>query len=61
MNCGSEPNSGIKVVAWEEFDMNATDLTPQLTRIRNAEPEVVLFWTVAPAGVVIMKTPASWE
>jgi branched-chain amino acid transport system substrate-binding protein len=50
-----EPNSGIKVVAWEEFDMNATDLTPQLTRIRSAEPEVILFWTVAASGVVIMK------
>jgi branched-chain amino acid transport system substrate-binding protein len=50
-----EPNSGIKVVAWEEFDMTATDLTPQLTRIRSAEPEVILFWTVAASGVVIMK------
>jgi len=50
-----EPGSGIKVVAWEEFDMNATDLTPQLTRIRSAEPELILFWTVAPSGVVIMK------
>jgi len=50
-----EPNSGVKVVAWEEFDMEATDLTPQLARIRDAKPEVVLFWTVAPSGVVIMK------
>jgi len=50
-----EPNSGIKVVAWEEFDMHATDVTPQLSRIRSADPEVILFWTVAPSGVVIMK------
>ncbi len=35
--------------------MTATDLTPQLTRIRSAEPEVILFWTVAASGVVIMK------
>ena len=50
-----EPGSGIKVVAWEEFDNKATDMTPQLTRIRAANPEVILYWTVAPAGVVIMK------
>ncbi|MEW6266369.1 MAG: ABC transporter substrate-binding protein [Thermodesulfobacteriota bacterium] len=50
-----EPGSGVKVVAWEEFDMNATDLTAQLTRIRSADPEVILCWTVAPAGVVFMK------
>ena len=30
-------------------------MTPQLTRIRAANPEVILYWTVAPAGVVIMK------
>jgi branched-chain amino acid transport system substrate-binding protein len=50
-----EPGSGIKVVSWEEFDMNATDMMPQLTRIRNANPEVILFWTVAPSGMIIMK------
>ncbi len=50
-----EPGSGVKVVAYEEFDNKATDMTPQLTRIRSANPEVILFWTVAPAGVVIMK------
>ena len=50
-----EPGSGIKVVAWEEFENKATDMTPQLTRIRAANPEVILYWTVAPAGVVIMK------
>jgi branched-chain amino acid transport system substrate-binding protein len=50
-----EPGSGVKVVAWEEFDNKTTDMTPQLTRIRSANPEVILYWTVAPAGVVIMK------
>ncbi len=47
--------AGINVVAWEEFDMAATDLTPQLTRIRTANPDVVLCWTVAPSGVVFLK------
>jgi branched-chain amino acid transport system substrate-binding protein len=50
-----EPGSGIKVVAWEEFDNNANDLTPQLTRIRSADPQLVLCWTVAPPGVVFLK------
>lgn len=50
-----EPGSGIRVVAWEEFNNKTNDLTPQLTRIRSAEPEVILCWTVAPAGVVFMK------
>lgn len=49
------PDAGINVVAWEEFDMGANDLVPQLTRIRAANPEVVLCWTVAPSGVVFMK------
>jgi branched-chain amino acid transport system substrate-binding protein len=49
------PKAGINVVAWEEFDMTANDLVPQLTRIRAANPEAILCWTVAPSGVVFMK------
>lgn len=49
------PGAGINVVAWEEFGMAATELVPQLTRIRAANPEVILCWTVAPSGVVFMK------
>ncbi len=49
------PSAGINVVAWEEFDMTANDLVPQLSRIRAANPEVILCWTVAPSGVVFMK------
>ncbi len=49
------PGAGINVVAWEEFDAAASDLVPQLTRIRAANPEVILCWTVAPSGVVFMK------
>lgn len=49
------PGAGINVVSWEEFDASANDLVPQLTRIRAANPEVILCWTVAPSGVVFMK------
>jgi branched-chain amino acid transport system substrate-binding protein len=49
------PKKGIEVVAWEEFDMEAKDLTPQLTRIRASNPQAVLCWTVSPACVVFLK------
>jgi branched-chain amino acid transport system substrate-binding protein len=49
------PSRGINVVSWEEFDPASNDLTPQLTRIRAANPELVLCWTAAPSGVLFMK------
>jgi branched-chain amino acid transport system substrate-binding protein len=49
------PEKGIKVVAWEEFDLDAKDLTAQLTRVRAANPEAILCWTVSPACVVFLK------
>lgn len=48
-------DSGIEAVAWEEFEPAATDLTPQLVRIKAKDPEVVVCWTVTPAGVVFLK------
>jgi branched-chain amino acid transport system substrate-binding protein len=48
-------DSGIKGVAWEEFDPSATDLTPQLVRIKKEDPDVIICWTVTPAGVVFLK------
>ncbi len=47
--------TGIEGVAWEEFDPAATDLTPQLVRIKAKNPQVVICWTVTPAGVVFLK------
>lgn len=47
--------TGIEGVAWEEFDPAATDLTPQLVRIKAKNPEVIICWTVTPAGVVFLK------
>jgi len=48
-------DTDIQAVAWEEFDPGATDLTPQLVRIKKAAPEVIVCWTVTPAGVVFLK------
>lgn len=40
---------GIEIVAIASAPLSATDLTPAATRIRNAEPDVVLLLTSAPA------------
>lgn len=43
----------IEIVAHEEFDATATDMTVQLTKIRRANPEAVIVWSRTPgAGVV---------
>src|SRR5690606_8061316 len=39
-------------VTYEAFAPTDTDLTPQLTRIRNSDAQAVLCWTVTPAGVI---------
>ena len=49
------PGAAINVVAWEEFQPADTDLTTQLTRIRNTSAQAVICWTVTPAGVVFLK------
>ena len=48
------PGSGIDVV-YESFNPADTDLTPQLTNIKNAGVQGIICWTVTPAGVVFLK------
>lgn len=46
-------DTDIEIVAHEEFDASATDMTVQLTKIKKANPEVVIVWSRTPgAGVV---------
>ncbi|WP_454006721.1 ABC transporter substrate-binding protein [Alcaligenes sp. Marseille-Q7550] len=40
---------------FEAFAPTDTDLTPQLTRIKNSDAQAVLCWTVTPAGVIFNK------
>ena len=40
---------------FESFAPSDTDLVPQLSRIRDAGAQVILCWTVTPAGVVFLK------
>ncbi len=40
---------------YESFNPSDTDMTAQLTRIRDSGAEAVICWTVTPAGVVFLK------
>lgn len=43
----------IEVIAHEEFDATATDMTVQLTNVKKANPELVVVWSRTPgAGIV---------
>lgn len=43
----------IEIVAHEEFDATATDMTIQLTKVRNKNPETIIVWSRTPgAGIV---------
>jgi len=48
------PKLGVEAV-FEAFAPADTDLTPQLTRIKNSGAQAVLCWTVTPAGVIFIK------
>ena len=38
---------GVKLVAVQEFNQGATDVTPQLLTLRKEQPEVIYLWTIA--------------
>jgi branched-chain amino acid transport system substrate-binding protein len=48
------PSLGIEA-SFEAFGPADTDLTPQLTRIKNSTAQAVLCWTVTPTGVIFIK------
>ena len=49
------PELGITFVAQESFGHQDTDMTSQLTKIKNAAPQAILCWTVGPAGSIVAK------
>lgn len=49
------PQKGFEVAAWETFDPNDTDMTPQLTRIKASGAQAVLVWNATPASAIIAK------
>ncbi len=52
------PDYGITFVAKESFGPKDTDMTAQLTKIKNAEPQAIICWTIGPAGAIVAKNKA---
>lgn len=49
------PDYGLKIVASESFGPKDTDMTAQLTKIKNAKPQAIVCWTIGPAGAIVSK------
>lgn len=49
------PAAGLEVVAWERFKREDTDMTPQLTNVKKANPDAVLVWAIPPSASVVTK------
>jgi len=49
------PEFGLKIVASESFGDKDTDMTAQLTKIKNAKPDAIVCWTIGPAGAIVSK------
>jgi len=52
------PKYGIEIIAKESFGTRDTDMTAQLTRLRNSNPQAILTWTIGPAGSIVAKNRA---
>ncbi len=52
------PDFGLTFVAEESFGPKDTDMTPQLTKIKNANPQAIVVWTIGPAGAIVAKNKA---
>ncbi|NOY13375.1 MAG: ABC transporter substrate-binding protein [Deltaproteobacteria bacterium] len=49
------PEYGIDIVAQESFGTRDTDMTAQLTKVKNAKPQALIAWTIGPAGSILAK------
>jgi branched-chain amino acid transport system substrate-binding protein len=52
------PEYGFEIVAKESFGPQDTDMTAQLTKIKNAKPQAIICWTIGPAGAIVSKNKA---
>lgn len=52
------PKYGIEILVEEAFGARDTDMTAQLTKAKNANPQAVIAWTIGPAGSIIAKNKA---
>ena len=52
------PEFGLTLAAKESFGPSDTDMTAQLTKIRNAAPQAIVVWTIGPVGSIVAKNKA---
>ena len=52
------PKYGIEILLEEAFGARDTDMTAQLTKARNANPQAIIAWTIGPAGSIVAKNKA---
>jgi len=52
------PEFGITLAAKESFGPSDTDMTAQLTKIKNAAPQAIVTWTIGPVGSIVAKNKA---
>jgi branched-chain amino acid transport system substrate-binding protein len=52
------PEFGLSLVAKEAFGPADTDMTAQLTKIKNAAPQAIVTWTIGPVGSIVAKNKA---
>ncbi len=49
------PDFGVQIVAAESFGPRDTDMTAQLTKVKNTAPQAIVVWTIGPAGAIVSK------
>ncbi len=49
------PEFGLEIVAEESFAPNDTDMTAQLTKLKNSPAQAIVCWTIGPAGAIVAK------
>jgi len=49
------PEFGITIVIDESFNPSDTDMSSQLTKIRNTDAQTIVCWTIGPAGSIVAK------
>jgi len=49
------PEYGLQIVGSEVFGVGDTDMTPQLVKIKDSGAQVVICWTIGPAGARVAK------
>ena len=49
------PQYGIEILGEESFGTRDTDMTAQLTKAKNLQPQALIAWTIGPAGSIVAK------